>query len=95
MRIAAEKIQNKDYMEQYEKTDAHYRDGFLQCPICGRQAEVEKNFNAGRSLRIIDGGSTITDEDFEINDGSDVGWWPVGATCWKKWLKMKEEMKKS
>lgn len=94
MRLEINKIRNSDYDEQAERSDMNYKEGWLQCPICGKQAEVEKNFNAGRKLHLIDGGGTICDEETEQDcTGSDVGWWPVGTTCWKKWMKAIKEAK--
>lgn len=36
MCIASDKIQESDYMEQYEKVRGNYKDGYSACPICGR-----------------------------------------------------------
>ena len=87
MRLEIDKIRNSDYDEQCEKADENYKDGWEPCPICGKLANCEKNFNAGRRLHMIDGGSTICDEDTDQDGtGSDLGWWPVGPTCWRKWI---------
>ena len=56
MRLEIDKIRNSDYNEQCEKADENYKDGWEPCPICGKLANCEKNFNAGRRLHIIDGG---------------------------------------
>ena len=90
--IPTEEIRTPDYFENSERADSDYKDGFLQCPICGKNTEWEKSAKAGRVLHMVDGGEFLTDvetDDGRANDGSDMGWWPVGATCWKKWLAMK------
>ena len=93
MRIASYKIQEPDYMEQYEKAMGNYKDGFSACPICGRLTNWDAACKKNRILRIVEGGGTITDEleNPEFDGGADVGCWAVGATCWKKWLKATAE----
>lgn len=93
--IPITEIQNSDYLENSEKSDENYKDGFLQCPICGKNTDWDKSAKAGRVLHMVEGGAFLTDAETKNhdNDGSDMGWFPVGATCWKKWLAMKKSGK--
>ena len=87
MCIASDKIQEPDYMEQYEKAMGNYKDGYSAYPICGRLINWDAAWDY--ILRIVDGGGTITDE--LDNPEFDGGCWADGATCWKKWLNAAKE----
>lgn len=85
-------IRTADYCDQYERADENYKEGFLQCPICGKNANWDSSQKAGRVLRLVGGGSLltdVTDDEPHADDAGDMGCWPVGVTCWKKWLAMK------
>lgn len=53
-----------------------------------------KNAETAKALHLIEGGSYFTEYEGEINvcHGSDMGWWTVGAVCYKKYKKNEKEV---
>jgi hypothetical protein len=87
MKIATIKLQTPDCGEQRNRSYENLKEGFDPCPICGKNTNWDEAVKAGRVLHWVDGGANLTDDMTEKDDGSDLGCWPVGATCWRKWLK--------
>lgn len=83
MTIAYEKIRAKDY-EKWEYRDCDCEHGDCPCIVCGKTV---KNAKTVRQLRLYAGGELLTDSE-EPGLEDDMGWFPVGATCYKKFLKM-------
>jgi len=65
--------------------------GYSICACCGKPIE---NLETAKSLHLIEGGSYFTEYEGEINTctGSDMGWWRVGPTCYKKFKKNEKEI---
>lgn len=66
-----------------EKYHAKTQNGshFLQCVFCGRDTSKQ-----GKSNGVMVGGGAafiVHPEDYPLNDGGDMGWFPVGSECIK------------
>lgn len=61
------------------------------CGCCGKEI---KNINTAKELHLIEGGKYFTEDKRTINEsvGADMGWWTVGPTCYKKFLKNRKEI---
>lgn len=72
--------------KQYESNIERYgEDG---CIICGRPLS-ERDMQNGKFVHMLPNGD-ITDSqelDGKIPDNCDLGWWQVGCTCYKNFLK--------
>lgn len=86
MTIAYEKIKAKDY-DEWEWRDCNCERGDCPCVICGRTVKNAKKEKKVKWIRLYGGGEFLTDSD-ESGLEDDMGWFPVGATCYKKFLKM-------
>lgn len=63
--------------ERYQETNS-----FLACIACGRNTSKQ---GESQGVWIVGGGDGIAHpEQPEINDGGDMGWFPVGTECIKK-----------
>lgn len=74
-----EDVKTKDHDEWEDKCD--YNKG-EPCLICGKAVNKTSNI---KMLRLVCNGDYITD-----NEGAfagDLGWYPVGNTCYKRFLK--------
>lgn len=74
-----EGVRTKDHDEWEDKCD--YSKGY-PCVICGRPVKDTVNI---KMLRLVCGGDYITDSEDDFED--DLGWFPVGNTCYKRFLK--------
>ena len=65
--------------------------GYSICGCCGKPIE---NPESAKALHLIEGGKYFTEYEGEINtcDGADMGWWKVGAVCYKKYKKNEKEV---
>lgn len=79
MIIEYAKIVAKDHDEQADKCD--YTKG-EPCIICGKAVKETPNI---KLLRLVKAGRYITDSEEDFED--DMGWYPVGNTCYKRFLK--------
>ena len=72
--------------KQYESNIERYgQDG---CIICGRPLS-ERDMENGKFVHMLPNGD-ITDSqelDGKIPENHDLGWWQVGCTCYKNFLK--------
>ena len=96
MKVKYETIQDKNYNKNEDMTPSNW----YPCVICGKGCKEEKFVNADGStkkgthwLHLVCGAEFITDEigDFGEPNG-DMGWFPVGNTCWKKWMELKKQV---
>lgn len=80
--IDIDKIRTKNYEANCEI----YGDG--GCIICGRPLN-DRDMNAGHFLHWLPNGDVTdsTELDGIIPDSHDLGWWQVGNTCYKNFLK--------
>lgn len=86
--ITLEKIRSKDY-DKWEYRNCNCSKGDTPCVICGKTIKGEQ-VKAGHWLRMYEGGEFLTD-DMETPDGElpgDMGCFPVGESCYKRFLKM-------
>ena len=67
-------------VHDYSKYSCDYDKGY-PCVICGRSLRNAYNV---KMLRLVCGGKYITDSD--RNFENDLGWFPVGNSCYKKFL---------
>lgn len=65
--------------EKYQaKSNKHY---FLTCVFCGRDTSKQGESNG---VMVSGGGAFIVHpEDYPMNDGGDMGWFPIGSECIK------------
>ena len=71
---------------QYESNIERYGEG--GCVICGRPLS-ERDMENGKFVHMLPNGD-ITDSqelDGKIPENHDLGWWQVGCTCYKNFLK--------
>lgn len=88
--VALEKIRSKDY-DKWEHKNCNYSKGDEPCVICGKTIKGEQ-VKTGHWLRMYEGGEFFTD-DMETPDGElpgDMGCFPVGESCYERFLKMAE-----
>ena len=71
-----------------------YKKGFSTNNICGCCGKGIENMETAKALHLIEGGSYFTEDKRTINEshGADMGWWVVGPTCYKKFLKNRKEI---
>ena len=62
--------------------------GYSICSCCGKPINPE----SAKALRLIEGGEYFTEYEGEINACADMGWWKVGAVCYKKYKKNEKEV---
>ena len=74
-----EYVRTKDHDEWEEKCDC---DKGEPCLICGKPVKPTANI---KMLRLVCGGEYITDEEGAFAD--DMGWFPVGTACYRRFLK--------
>lgn len=92
MTVELEKIRAKDYDEQ-EYENCGSKDS--PCVICGKTIKNYMTAKRVKWLRMYGGGNYLTDDE-KTPDGQldgDMGWFPVGTTCYKKFLEMGSEQK--
>lgn len=80
--INLDEIRPKQYKSNIER---YGEDG---CIICGRPLS-ERDMENGKFVHMLPNGD-ITDSqelDGKIPDNADLGWWQVGCTCYKNFLK--------
>lgn len=75
--------------KQYEINVENY--GECGCLICGRPMTA-RDIQKGYFLHLLPNGD-VTDsrESLNIPDNEELGWWQVGCTCYKNFLKAAEE----
>lgn len=70
--------------EERERNEARYYDARKHidvCFVCGRGL-TEKAVDSGWMVHLVDGGAAIAPvTEPEAQDGSDMGWFPVGSGC--------------
>ena len=74
-----EDVKTKNHDEWEDKCD--YNKG-EPCLICGKTVKKSPNI---KILRLVCGGQFITDCEGAFAD--DLGWFPVGNACYKRFLK--------
>lgn len=83
-------ICSKDRDENEDWSQCHGgKLGHNICLCCGK---IIKNLNNRKSLRLIEGGSYLTEYEGELDEDFDMGWWYVGSACYKKFLKNRKEI---
>jgi hypothetical protein len=77
-----------------DNEEKSYEKGYEGANICGCCGKPIKNAETAKALHLIEGGSYFTEYEGEINTchGSDMGWWTVGAACYKKYKKNEKEV---
>ena len=74
-----EDVKTKDHDEWEDKCDYDMGE---PCIICGKEVKSTANI---KMLRLVCAGRYITDAEGAFED--DMGWFPVGNTCYKRFLK--------
>lgn len=92
--IRQDDIKSAQYEKNHEWFENHNKGGY-PCIICGKEIKDDWDY----ALHVFNGGDLLTDfdefpEDLQKRDErfdskGDMGCYPVGATCYRKWLKMK------
>ena len=86
-----DKVETKSREDELQRSQDK---GYEWDSICGCCGKPIKNAETAKALHLIEGGSYFTECEDEINtcDGSDMGWWTVGPTCYKKFKKNSYEI---
>lgn len=74
---------NLDYQQQERNEEIAYSKGFQDvCVCCGKGIrDVKKT----KWIRMIEGGEFYTEDEQKLNSYGDMGWFPIGITCYKKY----------
>lgn len=85
--VALEIIRSKDYyIWEYRNCDCSKGD--KPCVICGKTIKGE-NVKSSHWLRMYEDGEFLSD-DMEREFSGDMGCFPVGESCYKRFLKISE-----
>lgn len=94
--IRHDDIMSPDFAKNHEWFENHNSGNNYPCCICGKEVK-QKNWD--KSLHWFGGGALLTDfgefpedlkaRDSRFADGGDLLCYPVGPSCYRKWLKMK------
>ena len=72
-----------DYKQQERNVDIAFSKGFQDvCVCCGKGI---KDINKTKRIRMIEGGEYYTEDEQELDPYGDMGWFPIGTTCYKKY----------
>lgn len=85
MKVNYDEVESVNRIENEDKCD--FSKG-KPCIICGKTVLHNTNY---KMLRLISGGDIITDEQGDFED--DMGWYPVGNSCYRKFLKLGNKSK--
>ena len=75
-----------------ENEEKCYERGVDTNNICGCCGKELKGNGKRYQLRLIEGGSYFTEYEGSLESCSDMGWWFVGSTCYKKYKKGEAEI---
>ena len=100
MTIIPHDIIKSPKIEQNRERYENNNNGGYPCCICGKEIKD----NGDYFLHLFDGGGLLTDfcddfpeelqkRDHRFSSAGDMLCYPVGATCYRKWLKMKKSGK--
>ena len=85
----ADLICSDKYYENEEKALDRGVENDRICACCGKEI---KDITKAKSIHIIEGGKYLTEDEREFDDGSDLGVFPIGSACYKKYLKNRREI---
>lgn len=102
VKVRLEDLTSEHYNENCQKASRLHGDGEL-CPLCGKYLKnYDQLFEEGKAIHMFNGGEHITDQSwYEIfpedvaneldNDPGEMGWFPVGADCYRRFKKAMEK----
>lgn len=85
MKIKGTKVELIDLAyEQHERNEEiAYSKGFENvCICCGKGI---KDIKKTKWIRMIEGGEFYTEDEQELDPYGDMGWFPIGNICYKKY----------
>jgi hypothetical protein len=85
MKIKGAKVElvDLDYKQKDRNEEIAYSKGFQDvCICCGKGI---KDIKKTKWIRTIEGGEFYTEDEQELDHYSDMGWFPIGNTCYKKY----------
>lgn len=72
-----------DFGKRAENEEKAYDKGFSHtCIVCGKGI---KDTAKVKWLRLLDGGEIITESEETVEMEKDMGWYPVGNDCYKRY----------
>lgn len=92
MKIKGAKVELVDLTyEQLERNvEIAFRKGFQDvCICCGKGI---KDIEKSKRIRVVDGGKFYTEDEQELDPYGDMGWFPIGNTCYKKYKEIEIEI---
>ncbi len=75
-----------------ENEEKCYDRGVDSNNICGGCGKELKEGGKRYQLRMIEGGEYFTEYEGDLKNNADMGWWFVGAACYKKYKKGETEI---
>lgn len=74
---------NLDYEQQERNEEIAYSKGQMEhCICCGKGIRDIKKV---KWIRMIEGGEFYTEDEQELDPYGDMGWFPIGNSCYKKY----------
>lgn len=96
VKLRYDDMKTAKYDENYEKAERLHGCGEL-CPLCGKYLKnYDQLFDEGKIIHMFEGGEYITDQDWNDfkghedelnNDPAEMGWFPVGTDCYRRFKK--------
>lgn len=85
MTIKATKIElvDLDYKQKDRNEDIAYSKGFRDvCVCCGKGI---RDIKKTKWIRMIEGGEFYTEDEQKLDPYGEMGWFPIGNSCYKKY----------
>jgi hypothetical protein len=85
MKIKGAKVElvDLDYQQKDRNEEIAYSKSFQSvCICCGKGI---RDIKKTKWIRMIEGGEYYTEYEQELNFNEDMGWFPIGTTCYKKY----------
>ncbi|MBQ5878442.1 MAG: hypothetical protein IIW71_11710 [Treponema sp.] len=74
---------NLDWHQIDRNEELAYSKGFRDvCVCCGKGI---KDIEKSKRIRMIEGGEFYTEDEQELDPYGDMGWFPIGNSCYKKY----------
>ena len=88
-KVEWEKFRRDQFDKNYERSASSITnyDKYGICPCCGKKVAITPKT---KMIHMFEGGRYVTDEDWEGSeeDSGDMGWFYIGADCYRRFRKM-------